>query len=158
MDQKIIQDQKKENFCWGCGKDNEHGLQIKSYLSGDELVCTWQPKEYHMAAPGILNGGIIASIIDCHSVWAAIVAAYQTEGREINTEPLIWYVAGSLQITYLKPTPMKCPVILRARVKEIKERKTTVNCSLFANGDECARGEVVAIRVPAAWVKQTNDN
>ena len=151
MNIKPLQDMVKGNVCWGCGSDNEHGLQIKSYLSDNELICTWMPKEYHMAAPGILNGGIIASIIDCHSIWAAVVAAYRSEGREINSEPPIWYVTGSLHVTYLKPTPMDEPVVLKAQVKEENEKSMVVTCSLFAHGEECARGEVVAVRVSSLW-------
>ena len=150
-DNKPLQDMIEGNVCWGCGSDNKYGLQIKSYQSGDELICTWEPAEYHMAAPGVLNGGIIASIIDCHSIWAAVVEAYRSEGREINSEPLIWYVTGSLHVTYLRPTPMDGPVVLRARVKEVNGKSTTVTCSLFGKEEECARGEVVAVRLSTLW-------
>ena len=151
MDPRAFQDGIGGNHCWGCGA-NEHGLQIKSYWSGDEAICTWQPQAYHVAGPlHILNGGIIATIIDCHSVCTAIAAAYRAEGREIGTEPSIWYATASLQVTYLCPTPVKEPIVLRARIKEMKERKTTLTCSLFAKGEECARGELVAVRVPPAW-------
>ena len=153
MGQRYFQDQVKGNYCFGCGSDNEHGLQIKSYLSGDELVCKWQPQEYHTAAPGILYGGIIASLIDCHSVWAAVVAAYRAESRDINADPPIFYVTGSLNVTYLRPTPMNGPVVLRARIKEMREKSTVVVCSLFANEQECAQGEVVAVRISESWIK-----
>ncbi len=149
MEQRAFQDQFEwENHCWGCGGCNEHGLQIKSYWSGDEAICTWQPKRYHAGPPGALNGGIIATIIDCHCAWTAMAAAYRAEGREIGTEPRLWFVSGSLQVTYLRPTPMTEPVVLRARVNEQGEKKTIVICSLFAEGEECARGQVVAVRVP----------
>lgn len=149
MDQQAFQDKFPDEgtHCFGCGRSNEHGLQIKSYWSGDEAVCTWQPKDYHLAAPGVFNGGIIATIIDCHCVCTAIASAYRAEGREIGTKPSIWYVTALLQVTYIRPTPMNGPVVLRARVKEMKERKTIVICSLFAKEQECAHGEVVAVRV-----------
>ncbi|MFQ5944451.1 MAG: PaaI family thioesterase, partial [Anaerolineales bacterium] len=128
------------------------GLQIKSYWSGDEAVCTWQPEEHHMAGPShILNGGIIATVIDCHCICTAIAAAYRAEGRAMNTEPSIWYATASLQISYLNPTPIHEPVILRARVKETKGKKTVVSCSLYAREEECARAELLAVRVPTAW-------
>ena len=80
---------------------NAYGLRIKSYWSGDEAVCTWDPKPYHTAGPKhVLNGGIIATVIDCHCICTAIAAAYRAEGREIGTEPMIWYATGSLQVTY----------------------------------------------------------
>lgn len=152
MDQHVFQDHIAEKHCWGCGILNERGLQIKSTWSGDEAVCTWQPMDYHLAGPThVLNGGIIATIIDCHSICTAIAAAHRAEGRAMNTEPSIWYATASLQVTYLKPTPINEPVVLRARVKEMKGKKTIITCSLFAEGEECARGEVVAVRVPPAW-------
>jgi acyl-coenzyme A thioesterase PaaI-like protein len=155
---QTFQDNIPGNYCWGCGRINEHGLQIKSYWSGDEAVCTWRPKPYHAAGPRhILNGGIIATIIDCHCVCTAIAAAYRAEGREIGTEPLIWYVTQSLQVTYLRPTPIDQPLVLRARIKEINEKTTVLTCSLSENGrgEECAQGEVVAVRVPSAWLEET---
>jgi acyl-coenzyme A thioesterase PaaI-like protein len=155
VEQRAIQDQyQTNNYCWGCGRDNEHGLKIKSYWLGEEAVCTWQPEHYHAAGPrNVLNGGIIATLIDCHSACTAMAAAYQAEGREIGTEPHIWCVTASLLVTYLRPTPLTGSINLRARVKELGERKITVDCSVLADGEECARGEVVAVRVPADWAE-----
>jgi acyl-coenzyme A thioesterase PaaI-like protein len=148
MTQQAFQDEILGNQCWGCGSGNKSGLQIKSYWSGDEAVCTWQPEAHHNAgSPNVLNGGIIATLIDCHAGWTAIAAAYRTEGRGINTEPPIWVVTASLNVKYLRPTSMDEPVVLRARVKETSGKKTIVTCSLLAKGEECATGEVVAVRV-----------
>ena len=150
MDQGAFQDAIPWNHlnpCWGCGSTNEQGLQIKSYWSGDETICTWRPKEYHAAGVAhFLNGGIIASLIDCHSLCTAMMAVYRKEGREWNTEPLPWYITGSLQVVYLMPTPISEAVRLRAHVKAMKERKMIVSCSLFSSDQECARGELVAVR------------
>lgn len=152
MERAAIQDQWPEpvSYCWGCGGSNGRGLRIKSYWDGDETVCTWEPGDEHIAFPGYLNGGIIATIIDCHCVNTACSAAYRAAGREIGTEPHLAYVTGSLFIEYLKPTPLGRPVTLRARVKEMGERKTVVACSLFCDGVECARGETVAVRIGPA--------
>jgi acyl-coenzyme A thioesterase PaaI-like protein len=148
MDQRAFQDYMERNKCWGCGSGNEHGLHIKSYWSGDEAICIWKPHEYHMAGPkNILNGGIIATLIDCHSICTAIAAAYRREGRGLDTEPFIWYVTASLKVDYLRPTPISEPVTLKAHPKEVKERKTIIGCSLFSEGIECARAEVIAVRV-----------
>ncbi len=149
MSKKAIQDQWTEygTMCWGCGRNNKHGLQIKSYWDGDETVATWHPQPYHLAFPGALNGGIIASLIDCHSTNTANAAANKAEGRELSSETVKGYVTGSLFVKYLKPTSVDKPVTLRARVKEMKERKVTVTCSLYSEGVECVTGEVVAVRV-----------
>jgi predicted thioesterase len=89
--------------------------------------------------------------MDCHSICTAIAAAYRQEGREIGTEPYIWYATGSLQVEYLKPTPIGEPLTILAKVKEITGRRTVLDCSLLARGEECARGEVVAVRIPPDW-------
>ncbi|MHA1959568.1 MAG: PaaI family thioesterase [Candidatus Thorarchaeota archaeon] len=131
-------------FCFGCGKNNPDGLQLKSYWEGDEVVATWKPKEYHLAFPGIVNGGIISTLIDCHAMGTANAAAYK-KGDSSNVPFL--FVTGSLSVRFLKPTPIGESITLRARVMEMGERKITVSCSVFSAGHECAKGEVVAIRV-----------
>lgn len=137
------------SHCWGCGSHNAHGLQIKSYWAenGEETICTWQPQEYHTAAwPDILSGGIIASLIDCHSMCTAMMVAHRAEGVEWSSEPSIIYITASLQVKYLKPTQMTYPVTLRAHVTEQTARKMVVQCSVFSQDEECARGEVVGVR------------
>ena len=152
MDQLSFQDQIPDNQCWGCGPQNPSGLQIKSYWNGDESVCFYQPQPHQMAGPpNVLNGGIIASLIDCHCVCTAVAAAYRSEGRKIGSTPLIWYATGSLQVTYMRPTPINAPVELRARIVEMSPKKTRLSCTLMSGGEECARGEVTAVRVAAGW-------
>ena len=152
MEQDAIQDHFKGNYCWGCGTLNPVGLHLKSHWDGDETVCTWQPKPEFMAGPQhILYGGMIASLIDCHSVSMAIADAYRREGRSPDSDPLIWYVTGSLHAVYRKPTPLAAPVTLRARIREVSGRKTTVTCSVSSMGEERVRGEVIAVRVPLEW-------
>lgn len=152
MSEYAFQDAIAEKHCWGCGVLNDRGLQIRSHWEGDEAVCTWQPCDYHAAGPRhILNGGIIATVIDCHCICTAIAAAYRAEGRAMNTEPAIWCATASLHVTYLRPAPIDEPLVLRARIKEMTKKKALVSCSLFVQGQECARGEVVAVRVPPAW-------
>jgi acyl-coenzyme A thioesterase PaaI-like protein len=141
------------SYCYGCGRLNEHGLQIKSYWENEEAVCRFQPAEYHTALPGYVYGGLIASLIDCHGTGTASGAAYRAAGRELGTEPVFRFLTASLHVDYLKPTPLAGPLELRARVKEIKGRKVVVTSSLYAQGVECARGEVVAVQVPEAYLE-----
>jgi acyl-coenzyme A thioesterase PaaI-like protein len=151
-DEQAFQDAFSENHCWGCGSLNPHGLQIKSYWSGDEAICTWQPQPYHTAGPQyVLNGGIIAVLMDCHCVCTAVAAAYRAEGRQMTSKPVVYYATASLQVTYLRPTPISEPVVVRAQITSITERKTLLTCSLLSGGEECARGELLAVRVPSAW-------
>jgi acyl-coenzyme A thioesterase PaaI-like protein len=150
-----FQDMMKGHHCFGCGVLNEKGLQIKSYWSGDESICRWLPASHHMAGPKqVLSGGIIATIIDCHCVCTAIAAAYREEGREIGTEPKLLYVTGSLNLKYLRPTPIKEEVLLRARVEAVHDKKTTLTCSLYTDQEESVQAEVVALQVPADWSAQ----
>ncbi|WP_018467755.1 PaaI family thioesterase [Calidithermus timidus] len=152
METISFQDAMGGNHCWGCGKDNPKGLQIKSYWEGEEAVCTFHPRPEHMAGPThILNGGIIATVLDCHTVCTAMAALYRAEGREIGEGPVIWCATARLDVTYLRPTPIDRPVHLRARVEEIAGRKVRLSCTLYSGGLECARAEVLAVRVPEEW-------
>jgi len=150
MSEKAFQDYYPDNvsYCYGCGRLNEHGLQIKSYWDGDETVCTFLPRPYHIAIPGYVYGGLIASLIDCHCTGTASAAAYKTEGRLMDTQPPFRFVTASLKVDYLKPTPLGVPLEVRARVKEVKGRKVVMEATLSAQGEVCARGEVVAVQAP----------
>ena len=150
MTEKAFQDYYPDHLshCYGCGRLNEYGLQIKSYWDGEETVCTFHPKAYHIAVPGYVYGGLIASIIDCHCTGTAAAAAYRAEGRAMDTEPTLRFLTGSLHVDYVRPTPLDVPLEVRASVKEIKGRKVVVAATLSAEGEVCARGEVVAIQVP----------
>jgi acyl-coenzyme A thioesterase PaaI-like protein len=139
------------SHCYGCGKLNKEGLQIKSYWDGDEAVCTYTPKSYYTAIPGIVYGGLIASLIDCHSTGTAAAAAYRADNREMGTVPRFRYVTASLKVDYLRPAPIEGPLVIRARVKEIKGRKAIVHSDLHAGEELCARGEVIVVQMPEDW-------
>ncbi len=135
-------------YCYGCGRLNEHGLQIKSYWDGDTTVCIFQPRPYHIAIPGYVYGGLIASLIDCHSTGTASAAAYRSQGRAMDTLPVLRFLTASLHVDYLKPTPLGVPLEVRGTIKEIKGRKVIVESTLSAEGQVCARGVVVAVQMP----------
>jgi len=138
--------------CYGCGKLNEHGLQIKSYWDGDEAVCTYTPRPYHTAIPGYVYGGLIASLIDCHATGTAAAASYRAENREMDTDPPFRFLTASLKVDYRRPTPIDCALELRAQVKEIKGRKVIVAVTLSAKGEICATGEVVTVQMPEHYL------
>jgi acyl-coenzyme A thioesterase PaaI-like protein len=139
------------SHCYGCGRLNEHGLQIKSRWDGDQSVALYTPRPYHTAIPGYVYGGLLASLIDCHGTGTAAAAAYRAEGRAMDSEPALRYVTASLKVDYLRPTPLGPPLELRGRVAELKGRKVVVQISLSVEGVECVRGEVVAVQLPAGW-------
>lgn len=150
MTTKAFQDYYPDDlsYCYGCGKLNKDGLQIKSYWDGEESVCIHQPKSCYMAIPGMAYGGLIASLIDCHSTGTAAAAKYRAENREMDTLPPIRFLTASLHVNYLLPTPLNGPLEIRGKVKEVRGRKVVVESRLIANGQVCATGEVVAVQVP----------
>lgn len=156
MCDKAIQDCYPEEFahCYGCGRLNEHGLQIKSYWEGSESVCRCEPKPYHTGGfPNFVYGGFIASLIDCHSSGTASAADFRERGNSPNDGPPSRFVTASLKVDYLKPTPMGKVLELRSKPTEIKGRKITVSTELSVDGVTCARGEAVMVRIPegSSW-------
>ena len=135
-----------ENVCFGCGT-NHDGLQIKSFWEGDVSVCQWTSKEHFHGWRGLMNGGIMATLIDCHCMGTAMANAYRSEGRELNTMPEYRYATGTLTVKYLKPTPND-HIELRAKVVEVKGRKIVMTCDLISSkGEISATADVIAIRV-----------
>ncbi len=144
---EFFQTHMPNNLCFGCGTLNPEGLQIKSYWEGDEGVCIWNPDPKYRGWHNVVNGGILATVIDCHCMGTALAAAYRAEARPMGTEPIYRYATGTITVRYLKPTPSDRPVTLRAHILEIKGRKTTVACDVFADGEKTAEAEVIGIRV-----------
>ena len=138
----------EEATCYGCGRNNPRGLKIKTFWDGDESVTHFTPEPFHTAIPGLVYGGLLASLIDCHSTGTAAAALYRAEARSMDSLPPIHCVTAALHINYLKPTPIGCPLEIRGRVKEISDRKVVVTSSLMVNGETTVTGEVVAVRIP----------
>lgn len=151
MDPKAVQEYYPDelNYCYGCGQRNDRGLHLKTYLQAEETVATFVPRPYYIAIPGYVYGGLIASLIDCHGTGTAAAAAYRAAGRDMGSDPPFRFVTASLHVDYLKPTPLGVPLELRGRAQEVKGRKVVVEITLSASGEVCARGEVVAVQLPA---------
>ncbi len=95
----------------------------------------------------MLNGGILATLIDCHCMGTAMAAAYRSEGREMGSEPYYRYATAHIAVDYLKPTPNDSPITLRAQVVEIQRRKVRLTCQAYVDGLQTAKAEVIAVRV-----------
>ncbi|MCK7517642.1 MAG: PaaI family thioesterase [Ignavibacteriales bacterium] len=143
--------------CYGCGRLNEHGHQIKSFWDGDETVSNFTPKEYHTAIPGYVYGGLIASLIDCHGTGTAALAAYRAENRDPNSLPPFRFVTASLQVDYLKPTPLGVELeVERKSTRDKREESYFRNFSFSKWRNYCTRqscgntnaGENVVCRKP----------
>ncbi len=155
---KAIQEYYQEgvSHCYGCGRLNEHGYQIKSYWDGEQAMCMFQPQPYHLAIPGFVYGGLIASIIDCHSTGTAAAAAYGAAGREMGSKPYFRYVTASLHVDYLRPTPIDTSLHIAAKAIEISGRKVVVSSSVIVDDVETARGLVTVVEMPAEWLASFN--
>lgn len=139
------------SHCYGCGSRNTHGHQIKTVWEGDESVTRFTPEPYHTSVPGYAYGGLIASLIDCHSTGTAAAAMYRQEGRSMDTMPAFRFVTGSLHVDFLKPTPIDEELVIRGRVKEIKGRKVVVETVVYVGDTATAKGEVVAVQMPESF-------
>lgn len=150
MTQHPIQDfyPDKIAVCYGCGRLNDHGLHIQSYWDGKTAVCTFRPQSYHTGFPGFVYGGLIASLIDCHACGTAAAAAYDHDQRPPDSDPAYRFVTGTLNVRYRRPTPIGSDLELRATVREIKGRKTTVDVTLSVREEICVTGEVIVFQMP----------
>lgn len=142
---KSLQDQyAPQNACFGCGPSNERGLRIKSFADGEQCVATWQPQPHHEAFPGMLNGGIIGALLDCHSNWTAAWRLMQTTGA--SSPPCT--VTADFHVKLKRPTPSNAPVVLSAKVVELGADRATVEATLSSGGVVTAtcRGLFVAVK------------
>ena len=148
---KPLQDLYPDDFahCYGCGRLNADGLHVKSEWHRDEAVARFHPAPQHIALPGFVYGGLIASLIDCHAMATAAAASMEKAGATPGVDPTPRFVTASLQVDYLRPTPLGPELELRGRATEVGERKVLVEVVLRAEDTDCARGRVVAVRMPA---------
>ena len=154
MTSPVFQDHYPDNVsqCYGCGRLNPQGLQIRTQWEGEESVTRFRPRPEHTAIPGFVYGGLLASLIDCHGTGTAAAAMYRLEGRAMDTLPAHRFVTASLHVDYLAPTPLDAVLEIRGRVKEIKGRRVVIEATVSANGQVTARGEVVAVQMPESFL------
>jgi acyl-coenzyme A thioesterase PaaI-like protein len=132
------------NICFGCGPANAEGLHVRSFVQGDDVIAEWKPEKRHQAYPGILNGGIIGVLLDCHCNWTA---AYNLMKRAHADRPPVT-VTAEYAIKLLRPTPSNETVRLRAGPMELTDNRATIEGTLEAGGKICAtcRGIFVAVK------------
>lgn len=146
-----------DGVCFGCGSKNAHGLRIKSYWDADQehMMMTYTPDERYVGWPSLVYGGLISCLVDCHSNWTAMANHYRVEGREVGTLPRIDCVTGSLNVRYIKPTPMGVPLTLKARAEGKVGRKTRVLCEVYARDTLTALGDTLLFRVDVGHLAKT---
>ena len=145
MDEPSLQEKDAPGkSCWGCGPANPEGLRIRSFLEGDAVVAEWKPEPKYEAFPGVLNGGIIGTLLDCHCNWTAAYHLMKQSGED----RVPCTVTADYAIKLLRPTPTNDSVHLSAKVLESTGDRATVEGSLTAGGKVCAtcRGTFVAVK------------
>jgi len=149
------------SHCYGCGRNNLEGHQLKSFwkhvdekhLLSSTTVAHYTPSDVHIAIPGFVYGGMIASLIDCHGTGSASAMAYLSQKREMGSSPALRFVTGGLNVSYLAPTPQGVELELVGYFSELKARKIVVDITLSANDVICAKGQVVAVLMPDSMIK-----
>ena len=133
-----------QSSCFGCGPANEKGLHVRSFPVGREVIAHWTPSLHHEAFPGMLNGGIIGSLLDCHCNWTAAWALMNQSG--LDHPPCT--VTADYHIHLKRPTPSDQLLELRAEVVEIREDRATIQGVLISGGKVCAtcKGTFVAVK------------
>jgi acyl-coenzyme A thioesterase PaaI-like protein len=144
MHDQALQDRfSPTGICFGCGPANEKGLRIKSHVEGEEVVAIWRPEAHHQAWPGMVNGGIVGALLDCHSNWAA---AWHLMVRDGAAQPPCT-VTAEFHVKLRRPTPIE-ELRLRARIAESTGPRVTVEASIECGGQVTAtcRGVFVAVK------------
>lgn len=162
-----FQDQYPDDLahCYGCGRLNERGHRLRSFWDGEETVARFTPRPWHTAIPGYVYGGLIASLVDCHGTGTAAAVAARTAGWRLGEQPVPEgeeaprFVTASLQVSYLKPTPLGPELTIRGVVEDAGEarqsRKVVTHVTVEADGVVTAEGTVIAVRMPDALVRPT---
>ncbi len=132
--------------CYGCGRLNTQGLHIKSTWDGDETCAILTPRPEHIAVPGYVYGGLIASLIDCHGTGSAALAMYRAEQRDPGSDPPLRFVTASLKVDFLRPTPLGPSLEARGCIAEVGPRKVIVDIDVAVEGQVCAKGRVIAVK------------
>lgn len=151
-----IQDDYADDFswCYGCGRLNESGLHVRTGWEGDKTVAYYDPRDNQVAIPGVVYGGAIASIVDCHGTGSASLALHRKNGHEPGSgvEPPR-FITASLHVDFLKPTPHGVTLKVVGEVEEVHPKRFIVRSEVIADGEVCAKGEVVAVLMPKSFIK-----
>ena len=145
-----VQDAYPDDYshCFGCGRLNHAGHQLKTRVEGDETVSRFSPRPHDMALPGYVYGGLLASLLDCHGMATAAAAAVKNEGHDVGDVPSPRYVTAALHVDYLKPTPLGSELEIRAHVDEFSSRKVRLSAWVVAGGETTVHASIVAVPLP----------
>ncbi len=138
--------------CYGCGRLNERGYRLRTRWDGDETLTLFTPAPYHTAVPGVVYGGLLASLVDCHSTASGAAALYRAEGRDFaDPGPAHRCVTGTLTVRYRRPTPLGPELEVRGRIVAVEGRKVTVASRVVAGGEVTVEADAVVLEVPEGF-------
>ena len=144
MSKKSVQDRYSPNsICFGCGPANKEGLQIKSYITDDGLEMEFDCEEKHHAFPGVIIGGIIGALLDCHGNWTAAMAIMNRKGLDAPQ----CTVTAQYEVKLKRPTPLGPTLKLQSRVLALQDDRAEVIIELKAAGKTCATGRGLFVAV-----------
>lgn len=146
MEKSLQETYAPDSLCFGCGPKNDKGLRIRSFPEGDcACVAHFHPEPHHLAFPGVLNGGIIGALLDCHSNWTAAWHLMRSTGA---AQPPCT-VTAEFAVKLRRPTPLDELLVLRAIVVvRGADDRATIDAVLEASGVSTAtcRGIFVAVK------------
>jgi acyl-coenzyme A thioesterase PaaI-like protein len=157
---KSLQEQIPHNHCFGCGPENETGLHLRSYWSGQGAsIARFAPAPQHCAGPRhFVNGGIIGTLIDCHCICTATAAAYYDRGLAIGTPPYRYFATASMTLNYLRPAGIDTELVLSAEIMQQTDRGFVLSCTLNAADKLCVTASVTAVQVSESWMTASNND
>ncbi len=155
---KAIQDYYPDAFanCFGCGKNNDHGLHTKTYWDPDaELgICRPKPSSYHCGYKGVFHGGLLSSVIECNSVATSMAATYEAEDLDPYVDRVFYVLGSVLNTHFISPVPIEASeIVVQTKVVELKPKKAKCQVSVYANDILCTTAETIAVRVPNEVIK-----
>ncbi len=148
-----VQDYYPEDFswCYGCGRLNVQGHHFRTRWNHNETVTAYEPQPEHIAIPGFVYGGLLASLVDCHSTGSAALALYRQAGHELgDLAPIPRCVTASLKVDYRKPTPLGVLLIAHGQIVETRARKVIVHTEVYAADALCVHAEAILVIAPAS--------
>lgn len=154
MTDAAVQDLYPDTYahCYGCGRLNDEGLHVRTFWKDGAGTARFTPRESHVAMPGYVYGGLLASLVDCHGIGTAAAARMEQEGQTPGLDPTPRFVTASLKVDYLRPTPAGVELVLHAWPRTLGERKVEVEVEVSAGDQVRVRGTVIAVRLPDDFV------
>jgi len=143
MSQSVQREYAPSSICFGCGPANQHGLQIDSYRIENGLILHYTPEQHHQAFPGMINGGIIGTLLDCHGNWTAAVALM--DSNDLSEPPCT--VTASYSVKLRRPTPLDTELVVKSQIESLEDDRAEISLTLEADGTICATGKGLFVAV-----------